>query len=84
MRHIADTKLDFSDVLIVPKRSTLVSRDEVKLIRDFTFRNSDIKIIITSSFNIKKIGSFAGANAFRKNLFLLLISVVVLLHRQYN
>ena len=40
MRHIADTKLDFSDVLIVPKRSTLVSRDEVHLDRQFTFRNS--------------------------------------------
>ena len=40
MRQIADTKLDFSDVLIVPKRSTLTSREEVTLERTFIFRNS--------------------------------------------
>lgn len=32
-------KLDFSDVLIRPKRSTLTSRKEVNLYRGFTFRN---------------------------------------------
>ena len=31
MRIITDTKLDFHDVLIQPKRSTLGSRDEVEL-----------------------------------------------------
>ena len=40
MRIINDTKLDFSDVLILPKRSTLTSREEVSLERTFTFRNS--------------------------------------------
>lgn len=35
-----DVKLDYSDVLIRPKRSTLGSRSEVDLIREFTFRNS--------------------------------------------
>lgn len=40
MRIIQDTKLDFKDVLIVPKRSTLSSRKEVILDRTFTFRNS--------------------------------------------
>jgi len=40
MRIINDTKLDFSDVLILPKRSTLVSREEVSLERTFNFRNS--------------------------------------------
>jgi GMP reductase len=34
-----DVKLDFSDVLIRPKRSTLGSRSEVDLLRKFTFRN---------------------------------------------
>lgn len=34
-----EIKLDFSDVLIRPKRSTLVSRKEVDLNRKFTFRN---------------------------------------------
>lgn len=33
-------KLDFKDVLIRPKRSTLKSRSEVDLVREFTFRNS--------------------------------------------
>jgi len=40
MRIINDTKLDFSDVLILPKRSTLTSREEVSLERTFNFRNS--------------------------------------------
>ena len=34
------TKLDFSDVLISPKRSSLSSRSKVKLNRKFTFVNS--------------------------------------------
>lgn len=37
---INETKLDFDDVLIRPKRSTLKSRSEVDLIRTFTFANS--------------------------------------------
>lgn len=40
MKLISDTKLDYSDVLIVPKHSTLTSRKEVDLIRTFTFKNS--------------------------------------------
>jgi len=40
MRIINDVKLDFSDVLILPKRSTLTSREEVSLERNFVFRNS--------------------------------------------
>jgi GMP reductase len=34
-----DTKLDFSNVLIKPKRSTLKSRSEVDLYRQMTFKN---------------------------------------------
>lgn len=37
---INETKLDFDDVLIRPKRSTLKSRSEVDLIRTFAFANS--------------------------------------------
>lgn len=40
MRIIEDTKLDYSDVLIVPHRSTLSSRADVSLERTFEFRNS--------------------------------------------
>ena len=39
MRIEEDLKLDYSDVLLRPKRSTLGSRKEVDLKRGFTFRN---------------------------------------------
>lgn len=39
MRIIEDTKLDYQDVLIVPKRSTLTSRKDVNLFRKFEFKN---------------------------------------------
>ena len=65
MRIINYTKLDFSDVLIVPKRSTLVSRDEVSLDRKFIFRNSGMqwsnKPIIAA--NMDGVGTFEMAEA---------------------
>jgi GMP reductase len=39
MRIEDDSKLDYKDVLIRPKRSTLGSRKDVELQREFTFRN---------------------------------------------
>ena len=39
MRIEEDVKLDYGNVLIRPKRSTLGSRKEVDLERGFTFRN---------------------------------------------
>jgi len=39
MRIDEDVKLDYKDVLIRPKRSTLASRKEVDLHRTYTFRN---------------------------------------------
>jgi len=41
MRVEHDVKLTFDDVLIRPKRSTLVSRSDVSLEREFSFRHSD-------------------------------------------
>lgn len=41
MRIENDTKLDFKDVLIRPKRSTLTSRKEVDISRDFSFKWSE-------------------------------------------
>ena len=41
MRIIDDTKLDFSDVLISPKRSQLTSRKDAQLKRTFTFKHSN-------------------------------------------
>ncbi len=65
MRIIEDTKLDFSDVLIVPKRSSLVSRKEVTLERDhYTLHSQNILsgIPIISS-NMDHTGTFEMAEA---------------------
>ena len=41
MRIIEEVKLDFSDVLIKPKRSTLISRKDAGLARKFKFKHSN-------------------------------------------
>ena len=41
MRIVEGTKLDFSDVLISPKRSQLTSRKDADLTRQFTFKHSN-------------------------------------------
>ena len=41
MRIESDLKLDYSDVLLRPKRSTLGSRKDVSLERIYKFRNSE-------------------------------------------
>ena len=41
MRIERDLKLTFADVLIRPKRSTLVSRSDVNLVREFKFRHTE-------------------------------------------
>jgi len=65
MRQIADTKLDFSDVLIVPKRSTLTSREEVSLERTFIFRNSKQNFtgIPVIASNMDGVATFETAEA---------------------
>ncbi|KAM5166191.1 GMP reductase 1 isoform 2-T2 [Callospermophilus lateralis] len=59
----ADLKLDFKDVLLRPKRSSLKSRSEVDLERTFTFRNSKqtykgVPIIVA---NMDTVGTFEMA-----------------------
>ena len=44
MRIDEDIKLDYKDVLIRPKRSTLKSRQQVNLERRFTFRHSQTRL----------------------------------------
>ena len=63
MRIESDLKLDFSDVLIRPKRSTLASRSEVSLEREFTFRNSKetYKGIPVMAANMDGVGTFTIA-----------------------
>ena len=47
MRIEDEIKLTFDDVLIRPKRSTLVSRSEVILERDFKFKHTDATVSYT-------------------------------------
>uniref|UniRef100_A0A452GZZ5 Uncharacterized protein n=2 Tax=Gopherus agassizii TaxID=38772 RepID=A0A452GZZ5_9SAUR len=69
MPHVeADLKLDFHDVLLRPKRSSLKSRAEVDLIRTFTFRNSKqtytgIPIMVA---NMDTVGTFEMAKVMTK------------------
>jgi GMP reductase len=59
MRIIEDVKLDYKDVLIIPKRSNLSSRSQVKLERLFTFRsgNSWFGVPIIAA-NMDGVGTF--------------------------
>ena len=65
MRIEEELKLDFQDVLIRPKRSTLTSRSEVDISREFVFRHSGrsyhgVPIIAA---NMDTVGSFEMARA---------------------
>ena len=64
MRIDQDIKLDYSDVLIRPKRSTLSSRKQVRLERKFTFRNSkkDYSGIPIMAANMDGVGTIEMAN----------------------
>ena len=63
MRIETDLKLDYSNVLIRPKRSTLTSRKEVTLERTYTFRNSKkvYKGIPIMAANMDGVGTFEMA-----------------------
>ena len=69
MRIEEDTKLDFKDVLIRPKRSTLASRSEVDLAREFTFKHSKrtFKGVPIIAANMDGVGTMDMARAFIKN-----------------
>lgn len=65
MRIEDDLKLDYSDVLIRPKRSTLTSRKEVDLRREFTFRHSPTRFygVPIMAANMDTTGTFAMSRA---------------------
>lgn len=72
MRIEQDIKLGFKDVMIRPKRSTLKSRSQVNLERDFTFLNSNIQWhgVPIMAANMDTVGTFETANALAsKKLF---------------
>jgi GMP reductase len=65
MRIINEVKLDYKDVLIQPKRSTLKSRSQVSLTRDYTFRNSGNSWtgVPIMAANMDGVGTFQMAEA---------------------
>ena len=78
MRIETDIKLDYKDVLLKPKRSTLSSRRSVTIERDFTFRHwNDTKeswsgVPIMAS-NMDGVGTFSMANVLQKHNMLTII-----------
>ena len=68
MRIIEDVKLDFNDVLIKPKRSTLTTRKDADLTRRFTFRhsNNDWRGIPIIAANMDHTGTYEMHKALRE------------------
>jgi len=64
MRLEEDIKLDYKDVLIRPKRSTLKSRSQVRLERKFNFRNSKAYYegVPIMAANMDGVGTFEMAD----------------------
>ena len=80
MRIEYDPKLDFDDVLIRPKRSRLLSRKEVNLVREFTFPHSkhSYTAIPIIAANMDHTGTFEMADALAQ------FGVSVALHKHYD
>ncbi len=81
MRIEEDVKLDFKDVLIRPKRSTLSSRKDVDITRDYQFkwsgrRYNGVPIIAA---NMDGVGTFDMAKSFLKTQS----GMSVALHKHY-
>ena len=70
MRIEDEIKLDFRDVLIRPKRSTLKSRKEVDLNRSYTFKHSQKSWqgVPIMAANMDGVGTFEMAKALQQHL----------------
>ncbi len=68
MRINYDPKLNFEDVLLQPKRSTLSSRKDVDMTRNFTFRNSGKHMNFLPIFasNMDGVGTFSMAKVLQE------------------
>ena len=68
MRINTEPKLNFEDVLLQPKRSTLSSRRDVDMTRKFTFRNSGKVMNFTPIFasNMDGVGTFSMAKVLQE------------------
>jgi GMP reductase len=80
MRIEQDLKLDFKDVLIRPKRSTLTSRSEVDISRDFVFLHSRRQYhgIPIVAANMDATGTVEMARALARH------QLAVALHKHYG
>ena len=77
---INETKLDFDDVLIRPKRSTLKSRSEVDLIRTFKFAHSPrgLQCVPIMVANMDTVGTVAMAESLARD------GAITCLHKHYD
>jgi GMP reductase len=77
---INETKLDFDDVLIRPKRSTLNSRAEVDLVRTFKFAHSprQLNCVPIMVANMDTVGTFEIAKSLCKQ------QAITCLHKHYK
>ncbi|TRX56330.1 GMP reductase [Thalassomonas sp. M1454] len=80
MRIEQDLKLGFKDVLFRPKRSTLKSRSQVELNREYTFKHSGRKWsgVPIIAANMDSVGSFEMAEALSKH------NVMTAIHKHYS
>ena len=76
MRIKEDIKLNFDDVLMEPKRSTLSSRRDVDMTRKFTFRNSGKVMNFTPIFasNMDGVGTFSMAKVLQEHKMMTVIT----------
>ncbi|WP_369833726.1 GMP reductase [Cronobacter dublinensis] len=80
MRIEEDLKLGFKDVLIRPKRSTLKSRSDVELERQFTFKHSRVQWsgVPIIAANMDTVGTFGMAQA------LAAFDILTAVHKHYS
>jgi GMP reductase len=80
MKIINDLKLDFQDVLIRPQRSTLSSRSDVDLIREFTFPHSPRNLSCVPIFaaNMDTTGTISMSNTLSE------YNSLTCLHKHYD
>ena len=80
MRIENELKLGFKDVMIRPKRSTLKSRSQVSLERNFTFVNSQKKWsgVPIIAANMDTVGTFEMAEALAKD------KIITAIHKHYS
>ena len=79
MRIESDVKLDFKDVLLRPKRSTLGSRANVDLDRLYRFRHArlEMPVVPVIAANMDTVGTFEMAHALAKH------KILTAIHKHY-